>query len=47
MTALFLCLNLPDYRTFIGDYLKLLKFVDFKIFVYRYNYYIHKGMYNF
>ncbi len=28
MTALFLCLNLPDYRTFIDDYLKILDFIE-------------------
>lgn len=24
----FLCLTLPDYRTFIDDYLKILDFID-------------------
>lgn len=26
--CLFLCLNLPDYRTFIEDYLKIVEFIE-------------------
>ena len=25
---LYLCLNLPDYRTFIEDYLKIVEFIE-------------------
>lgn len=28
MGSAFLCLNLPDYRTFIEDYLKIVEFIE-------------------